>query len=235
MKKALPVALWEGVLHLIYPRLCAACSQSLLTQEQVLCIGCTSFLPATNFHHIPDNETAIRLVGRVQFEYATSFAYFSKAGLMQDLLHQFKYKGNKRIGIWLAQLLAHSLKNTHWIQEVDLIVPIPLYKRKEVARGFNQSELIAKELAIILKKDLKVDAIERVVDTPSQTKMSREQRLENLKGAFNLIANPQRLVNKHILIVDDVLTTGATIEACTDSLKNISGLKVSVVTLGLAI
>lgn len=228
-------SLWQGIFYLLYPELCLSCYKSLLDQEKVLCIGCLSTLPLTNYHHISENETALRFAGRFRFENASSFAYFSKEGLLQNLLHEFKYNGNKKIGIWLAKLLAQSLKNTDWIKDVDIIIPIPLYKEKYARRGFNQSEVIVKELAMLLHKEWDNSAILRVIDTESQTNKSREERSENLKGAFQLVSHPQHFTNKHLLVVDDVLTTGATIEACVEILKDIPEVKISILTIGLAI
>lgn len=222
------------MLHFIYPRLCIGCNQSLLDQERILCLVCANELPLTHYHHIPDNETANRFAGRIQFNHATSFAYFSKDGLLQELLHEFKYKNNRAVGIFLARRFAKALQKTDWIGKVDLIIPVPLHKDKLNKRGYNQSEIIAENLSSILNIEVNSLSLIRVTNTDSQVRKSREQRAENMNQAFS-IRNRDNLKGKHVLLVDDVLTTGATIEACSVALHTIEGLKLSIATIGITI
>lgn len=225
--------LWRSMLHFVYPTLCLGCTKPLLQQEELLCIECAGNLPLTNYHHIPDNETATRFMGRIKLMHATSFAYYTKDALLQKMLHQFKYHNNQKVGFFLAKRFAQSLKKTDWIKQIDIIVPVPLHKKKLDHRGFNQSEIIAKELGRILNIPVDTHMLDRKINTESQTLKSREQRLENMEGAFQL--KKTGISHKHILILDDVLTTGATIEACIQPLQNIGSVQISVATIGIAI
>src|SRR6185312_5058207 len=146
------------------------------------------------------------------FFYATSFAYFTSEGLLQHLLHGLKYTNKKQTGIYLGKQLAYDLQQTNWISEIDAIIPIPLHNKKEAIRGYNQSELIAEGIGNVLNIPVLNNALLRKRHTDSQTKKSREERLMNMKDAFE-VTSSHLLKNKHILLVDDVLTTGATIES----------------------
>lgn len=221
------------MLHFVYPRLCFGCNKSLLDQEQVLCLGCANDLPLTNYHHIADNESSRRFAGRIKFEHATSFAYFTKDGLLQHLLHEFKYNNNKVVGVFLAKRFASALRKSLWIQEVDYIIPVPLHQSKENKRGFNQSEIISQTLSSVL--NINVDqSLVRITNTDSQVQKSRAERVENMNRAFST-KDSTHLKGKHILLIDDVLTTGATIEACVLALQKIEGIRISIATLGIAI
>jgi ComF family protein len=225
--------LFSGASHLLFPQLCEGCHTPLLHQERVLCMGCTYELPQTGFHHIPDNEAALRVAGRIPFKYATAFAYFSEEGLMQHLMHRLKYSGRKSIGKFLGQQAGYALKSVPWITEIDAIVPVPLHPRKHAKRGYNQSAIIAEGIGQSLNIPVESAGLIRIKNTDSQTKKSREQRLENVKGAFALNAK-KPITAKHVLLVDDVLTTGATIEAAASALLVAPGFSLSICTIGLA-
>lgn len=223
----------HGTAHLIFPQLCEGCRTPLLFQEKVLCMNCAFELPQTNFHHNPENEAALRIAGRIPYQNATAFAYFTAEGLLQHLLHRLKYSGRKAVGVYLGEQAGHALKNTDWIGNVQAIIPIPLHPKKEAKRGYNQSAIIAAGLSNILNVPVQMHALVRTRHTESQTRMSREERTVNVKDAFVLHPKAQ-LTNQHILVVDDVLTTGATIEAASSALLHAPGLKLSVCTVGLA-
>lgn len=223
----------NGILHFIFPQLCAGCGKSLMDTEHVLCIECNSLIPQTNYHHIAENETALKFTGRVPFEYATSFAYFTKDSLIQHLLHSLKYQGKKDIGIFLGKQFGYALKNVDWIKDVDILLPVPLHKEKKKERGFNQSILLAEGLQEVLALPIETLALKRIRNTNSQTHKTREERADNMKDAFKIVdATP--LKNKHVLLIDDVLTTGATLEACAQELLHVSGLKLSIATIAIA-
>lgn len=222
-----------GLVHLLYPRLCEGCTKPLLTAEQVLCTGCNAHLPKTEYHDIHDNDTALRLAGRIPFQYATSFAYFTNDGLLQHLMHGLKYNGKKEIGLYLGRQFGIDLSGSTWISGIDFILPVPLSHKKEAKRGYNQSALIARGMSDALNIPLLYDALLRTRDTESQIKKSRAERIDNMKDAFT-IHRPEVLAQKHVLIIDDVLTTGATIEACALALKDVPGIKLSAASIGLA-
>ncbi len=224
----------HGLSHLVYPRLCDGCSKPLLAEEEILCLNCNVFnLPRTAYHHIADNETAMRFAGRVPVVKATSFAYFTVDGLLQHLLHLLKYSGRKEIGVFLGKQLGYDLKQLNWHEGIDAIVPIPLYPEKEAARGYNQTELICSGLSYVLGIPVITNLLYRIKNTESQTQKSREERLLNVEGAFEL-RNSSNLQGKHILIIDDVLTTGATLEATSKAFLQVPDIKISIATIGVA-
>lgn len=226
-------SLWSNMLHFIYPRLCLGCAKTLMAQEDLLCIECNELLPLTDYHHILHNESYRRFEGRISVEQATSLAYYTKEGLLQYLLHEFKYKGNKKIAILLGSRLAFALSKTDWIKGIDLIVPVPLHEKKIQSRGYNQSDLIAQKISLDLSIPIHSSSLVRLRNTETQTHKSREQRTENMSYAFGL-KDTSDLTNKHILLLDDVLTTGATLESCVQTLSAVPGIKVSIATIGIA-
>jgi ComF family protein len=223
----------HGLTHLFYPRLCEGCRKPLLPSEQVLCIGCGLELPETGYA-ADDNETAIRLAGRIPFLHATSLAYFTNEGLLQHLLHGLKYKGRKEIGYYLGKRLGDNLKMTSWASTIDVIIPVPLHKNKKAKRGYNQSLLIAEGIGATLNIPASDDLLLRSRSTDSQTHKSREERISNMEEAFS-VTKKGSLTGKHILLCDDVLTTGATLEACALALLKEESIKISVATIGIAI
>ena len=224
----------HGLTHLVYPRLCEGCSKPLLAEEEVLCLNCNVYyLPRTAYHHIADNETAMRFTGRVLVVKATSFAYFTVEGLLQHLLHGLKYQGKEYIGTYLGKQLGYDLQQLNWASGIDYIIPIPLHKDKQNLRGYNQTELIANGMSEVLQIPVDTSTLYRTRNTESQTQKSREERMENMQGAFG-VSNENNLTGRHILLIDDVLTTGATLEAAAQALLAIPGIQVSIATIGVA-
>jgi ComF family protein len=224
----------EGFIHLLYPRLCEGCNKPLIAAEQVLCISCATELPETDYHALDDNETALRFAGRVPFFRATSFAYFTEDGLLQHLLHRLKYKDRQEIGDYLGSRFAESLAAANWLSGIDIIIPVPLHASRQAERGYNQSMLIAAAIGRHAAIPATDAALLRVRETESQTRKSRTERTENMAEAF-VVADGANLKGKHILIIDDVLTTGATIEACETALKAVENVKISIATIGIAV
>ncbi len=223
-----------GLMHLFYPRLCEGCSKPLVGNEEILCVSCAMELPETGYHNIIGNESELRFSGRIPFIRATSLAYFTSDGLLQHLLHGLKYQGKKETGYFLGRQLGVGLRNTDWISSVDMIIPVPLHKAKKAKRGYNQSMLIAEGMSDILKIPANDDMLMRIRDTDTQTHKTRTERVNNMTNAFKL-KDSHKLKNKHILLCDDVLTTGATIEACALELMKEKSIKISVATIGIAI
>ncbi len=227
-------SLGEGLSHLFYPSLCEGCNKTLLPEEEILCLNCNVYnLPRTAYHHIPENETAMRFTGRIRFERATSLAYFTPDGLLQHLLHELKYNNKKAIGIYLGKQLAYDLAQVNFTEGIDAIIPIPLHPKKEAERGYNQSLLIAEGMTDVLGIPVRERLLTRRRHTESQTKKTRAERLENMQEAFAV--NEGANMPKHVLLVDDVLTTGATLESAALALsKAAPSIKISIATIGIA-
>ena len=219
--------------ELIFPRLCVACGDKLIEQEQWICLHCLHHIPRTNYHLMPDNPVAQLFYGRVQIEFATSFFYFSKGSNYQTLLHQLKYKGMKELGAEMGKHFGVDLLQSNDFRSVDLICPVPLHPSKEKKRGYNQSWWIASGLAAQLQKPISAGNLKRITATDSQTRKTRFERWQNVEGIFEL-SNPVAFSGKHILLIDDVVTTGSTLEACAQAILSKTNARVSIATLATA-
>ena len=223
----------DDLVALFYPRLCAGCNSSLVKGEDVLCLNCLADLPRTNYHLYFENPVFQQFIGRVRIEYATSFCRFDKGGRLQHLLHQLKYKGNRAVGHKLGLIFGYDLIQNAIYSNIDAIMPVPLHPKKEKKRGFNQSVEICKGLSQAMGRPLILGNLVREIHTDSQTRKGRFERWENVSGIFS-VKNGATLTGKHLLLVDDVVTTGATLEACCIPLLKIPGVKVSIATLATA-
>ena len=202
--------------------------------EQHICTTCQLDLPLTNFHAQIENPLEKIFWGRTKLERAFSFVYFKKGGSVQKMLHQLKYKGNTELAEYLGLLYGTSLQQTITDENIKGIIAIPLHKSKFKKRGYNQSELFALGLSRALQKDNLSSYVVRNKATETQTKKARYDRWQNVESIFSVL-NPDGLKNKHVLLVDDVITTGSTIEACANELLQIEGCKVSVASIAVAI
>lgn len=220
-------------LSLIYPRCCEACDRLLYAHERLMCNHCRLNLPKSNYHLSTDTELDKVFYGRVPLVYAWPFYLFEKSGRIQKLLHAIKYQGQKELAYFIGTLYGEDLKRTALVASIDLVIPVPLHPKKLRSRGYNQSEWFAKGLSERLKKPLVTDQVERLTDTETQTRKTKYQRWENVEGVFSC-HNTQALENKHVLLVDDVITTGATIEAVHHALKDIEGIRLSVASIAFA-
>lgn len=217
---------------LLFPRICPSCGTNLYSGEVLLCTKCFYDLPKTNITDFKENLVSQLFWGRTRIELATSFFYYTKGSKYQRILHQLKYNGKKHIGFEMGKIFGSELINTSFSQ-VDIIHSVPLHYRKLKKRGYNQSELIAKGISEKLKKPLLTDAIVKEVETDTQTKRSRFERWENVQGIFK-VRKQKEILNKHILLIDDVVTTGSTLEACANAVLEVPGTVVSIATLGVA-
>ncbi len=215
---------------LIFPELCQACAKSLYRNEELICADCLYHLPYTDFHLQPDNAVAQQFWGRVPLEAAAAMLYFSKASRVQNLMHQLKYKNKPEVGVYLGKLTGKRLLENKIFSSADAIIPVPLHKQKLLKRGYNQSLSFAEGLAEKLSIPVSVDNLIRTTGTESQTKKSRTSRYENMKDVFS-VKNPAHLNGKHILLVDDIITTGATLEACCNVLQKVSNVKISIAAI----
>ena len=219
-------------LNLFYPKLCPVCGGDLTGGESALCTTCLYHLPKTEYHLYKDHALARVFWGRVNLEHTAALYNFDKDSNYRNLIHQIKYHGRKEMGFELGKLLGAELKHSE-ITNIDMIIPVPLHKKKQKQRGYNQSECIARGLSESIEKPLFTDILIRSVANPTQTRKSRYERWENVEGIFDVM-NKEALKDKHILLVDDVITTGSTIEACAQSILQVSGTQISVAVLAFA-
>ncbi len=227
------MALINDFLSLIYPRHCEACTNQLFRHETFICNACKLNLPKSNYHRQADNELARVFAGRVPLVNAGAFYTYEKKARVQNLLHAIKYKGQKELGEFLGNLYANDLVNDSAFSDVDVVVPIPLHEKKLRKRGYNQSEWFAKGIASGLGKPLKSSLLVRTKETSTQTRKKKYERWENVEGIFSVVS-PQENTNNHVLLVDDVITTGATIEAACVPLLQIEGIRISVTSIAFA-
>lgn len=218
---------------LIFPNNCAACGNPLLKTEQCICLHCQYYLPKTNFHLQVENPVSKMFWGRVPVYSAAAYYNFIKGGNVQELIHQLKYKGRTQVGVTVGNWYGNELKTVDSYKTVDVIIPVPLHYKKIKKRGYNQSALFAKGLANGMNVHLVLDNLYRATATESQTRKSRYKRWQNVESVFKL-KNIDALKGKHILLVDDVVTTGATLEACAQTLLQVPDVKISIVTMAFA-
>ncbi len=223
----------KNTLHLFYPHHCTGCGSDLLSQQEMLCLACLGALPHTGFENIAGNATEKLFEGRVPLRAAHSQFYFAKHKLIQHLLHQLKYKGNKEIGIYLGNIMGQALLKSSRFANPDALIPLPLHADKEFKRGYNQSLLICKGMAKAMQVPVITTAVKRKRITETQTKKHRMERWQNVEDSF-VLQDASAITHKHILLVDDVVTTGATLEACSSVLLKQPGVSVSIATLAIA-
>jgi len=218
--------------HLLYPHICMGCGSDVIDHENFLCLHCIHDLPHTNFAIHANNPLEKKFWGRIALTSAMSEFYFSKGSVIQNIVHEIKYKGNKIAGQHFGNLIGKSLLNSNRFN-IDIIIPLPLFEKKEKMRGYNQSEIICNGIAEIINKPVIKNNVIRKVFTETQTKKHRTERWKNVENTFQ-VTNTVALENKHILLVDDVVTTGATLEACGVEILKIKNTLLSVATLAMA-
>jgi ComF family protein len=217
---------------LLYPDLCASCNQPLFKGEKEVCSRCRAYLAYNRFHDDKENPVAQVFWGRIRIENATAFFTFRKGSRIQKILHKLKYQNQQSLGVELGRWFGAELSKTDF-NAVDCIAPVPLHPRKLRKRGYNQAELIAKGLAETLEKPLLPHLLKRIIENPTQTHKNKFERWLNVDGIFD-VNEIEKLSCKHVLIVDDVITTGSTLEACAHAILKVPGTKVSVAVLAMA-
>ncbi|MEO5946468.1 MAG: ComF family protein [Chitinophagaceae bacterium] len=222
----------ESVLHLLFPHVCTGCGNDILDKESVLCMRCIDAMPETNFELHPDNPVEKMYWGRLALTSGTAQFYFTKESLMQHLMHQFKYKSNRELGLQLGRIMGEQIKKSDRIN-ADALIPLPLFPAKEKRRGYNQATLLCRGMAEAMNIPVIDNAIIRPQQTETQTSKGRVERWKNMEGKF-VLDNPEVIKNKHLLLVDDIVTTGATLEACGNELLKGENVKISIATLCVA-
>ena len=223
----------SDVVALLFPELCNACGTHLYYGEKEICIKCLRDLPFTDFHLHEENRVAKQLWGRLPDTNAMAMLYFRKGTKVQNLMHSLKYKGKTAVGVKLGNLLGEKLQLSKDYKDIDLIIPVPLHYSKERLRGYNQSKTIADGIAETLNKTVSIQHLIRSKSTETQTKKTRYTRYENMQSVFD-VKHTEELQNLHVLLVDDVITTGATLEACGNALLNSGIKKLSIAAVAFA-
>ncbi len=218
-------------LGLFFPDVCVVCGKELLEGEAGACLNCLYKLPKPNNFKERDNEAEKLMAGRIPFERIATFCVYSKGGVLPPLIHHLKYYHREEIGLLLGRLFGRDLFGSEFLKPVDMIVPVPLHPKKEKKRGYNQAEVIARGMSQVTSIPLSAGNMTRVVYNPTQTKRSKTERWENVKGIFDL-RDSSYFEQKHLLLVDDVITTGSTLEACAAALQKCDDVKISIATIG---
>lgn len=226
------MGLLGDILYFLFPANCDVCGRILSDGEEVMCSYCYLGLPRTNFHRDENNAVAKLFWGRVKVEHAASYFFFNKGSDYQRLLHKLKYQGRGDIGVYLGKIYAAEIMNSEFAL-VDLIVPVPLHLRRQKRRGYNQSMKIAEGISGILKIPVEEDNLRRIQFTDTQTRRNRFDRFLNMQDKFE-VRDPEAFAGKRVMLVDDVVTTGATVEACVGVLLEAGVEGVYVVTVAVA-
>lgn len=219
---------------LAFPELCPGCGRALLEQEKSLCMHCLCRIPRNNFCSTRDNPAETMLWGRFPVKRGTAYCRFSKDSLTQKLLHDIKYRGNRKLATEMGKLMGRELQTT-FITDADCLVPVPLHRTKLRLRGYNQSELLANGISHATGLPVVNDVLLRKVANPTQTHQDKIGRWHNTVGIFDVNPDTKNsLTGKHVLLIDDVITTGSTIEACCHALSQIENISISFACLAMA-
>lgn len=225
--------MFKNIINLFFPPVCAGCHSFLISNENVICTVCRHNIPLTNHHLNPENEAFKKFYGRIPIEYTSALFYFHKKGIVQELIHNLKYKGQEQIGTVLGEWYSEDLKNSIVIQSVDQIIPVPLHKRKLRERGYNQVTKFGHALSEGLNIEYNPNLLVRNIYSKTQSRKSFLNRSDGIDALFD-VTFTEKDHDKHFLLIDDVLTTGSTLEACSHALLKIPGAKISVVCMALA-
>ena len=224
--------MFHDFINLLYPTVCHICEAELLKNEELICTSCLHDLPVTGYHL--DNENPVKKVfyGRVKIEKATALLHFRKKAGVQHLIHDLKYRGHREIGTYLGKWLGTELSNSDWKDKIDVIIPVPLHRSRLKERGFNQVEDFGKEIAASLNAEYNDNILLKISSTQTQTFKDRLSRWGKLEETLQ-IQNSEKIAGKHILLVDDLVTTGATLEACAHKLYEVSDITISIATMAI--
>ncbi|MDR1402433.1 MAG: ComF family protein [Tannerellaceae bacterium] len=220
-------------IHLFFPRLCLLCRTPLIQEEKHICLDCLCDLPLTNFHTNENNPVFQLLTGKVDIVSATAWLHYEKGAKVQRLVHSFKYYNNKNIAYQLGRQMGLSLHSYIINQKIDCLIPVPLHKKRRRQRGYNQSEWICKGLASVIHIPVCTNGLQRKTASDTQTKKSLYARWTNVQQLF-VLNDKQDLEGKHILLIDDVVTSGSTLGMCVKTLQEVSGIKISILALAAA-
>ena len=222
----------KNLLNLFFPDVCYACNSLLTDNELHICTNCRHEMPLTNFHDDSNNAVHKTLYGRVKFENATALLHFSKKGIVQQLMHNLKYRGHETIGVVLGQWLGEELKTLEGYRAIEVVVPVPLHKAKLRKRGYNQVDKFALALSKALDAELNTTTLVKITNSKTQVFKDRLKRSSDINSNFTVV-DLDSLRGKHVLLVDDIITTGATIEACANAMNKIHDIKLSLALMAI--
>jgi len=226
--------LFDDFLSLLFPRLCYGCGEELLRNEKLICTKCYVSIPRTDFHLQDNNPVSQLFWGRCRVEKSAAFSYYTKGSRIRKIIHALKYKGIRELGNIMGKIYAGELKQSGFLNDIDIIVPVPLHPLKQRKRGFNQSEQICEGISSVTGLPVNTSVLKRIAFSDTQTNRSRYDRWLNVERIFG-VSDYESLKGKHILLVDDVITTGSTIESCVTELLKIENTKVSVIALAFSV
>jgi ComF family protein len=226
--------LWDDLISILFPRICYGCGNYLVRNEILICTDCFVSMPRTGYHLVPGNAVEQLFWGRTEITRAAAFSFYTRGSRIRKIIHSLKYRGIKELGHEMGQIYAISLNNSGFFDDIDLIVPVPLHPSKQRKRGFNQCETITAGISKVTGLPCDIKSLKRVSVSDTQTKRSRYERWLNVEGIFE-VTDPLAFRGKHVLLVDDVITTGSTIESCANELLKIEDVKVSVIALAVAV
>lgn len=225
--------MFKSLLHLFFPPTCAGCKTILIANENVICTSCRHEMPLTQHHLNSENEAIKKFYGRIPVEHVSALVYFHKKGIVQELIHSLKYRGQEAIGTVLGEWYAEELKNIPVLSTVDTIIPVPLHPKKLSERGYNQVTEFGNALSKSLQIPVNTTILFRQVYSKTQSQKNRLSRTEGIDTIFD-VSFDEKDHNKHFLLIDDVITTGATLEVCAKALLKIPGTKISIVCMAMA-
>ena len=225
--------MWNDLLNLFFPKSCAGCHSILLRDEKVICTQCRHEIPLTNHHKIKENEVIQKFYGRIPLEYGSALFYFHKKGIVQEMIHKLKYKGQEEIGEIVGEWYSEELQKLEEIKSIDYIIPVPLHKKRLRERGYNQVESFGQSLSSKLKIPYDNQLLYRKLYTKTQTKKDLLGRADVISTVFD-VSFSEDYHGKHFLLIDDVLTTGSTLEACSRAILKIPNAKISIVCMAMS-
>lgn len=228
------MTIWNDLCNFFFPRQCLGCGKKLLLREEALCLQCLSELPKTHFLNTPGNEMECRLWAHPNIRRASSLYLYEKGGKVSRILHGMKYHHQPRLCQQMGRLLAAELLPTGFFEGIDFLVPVPLHPARQRQRGYNQSELLCRGISLLTGIPVRTDLLQRIHNNTTQTHKSSSERWQNTQGLFAATQPPHPLQNKHLLLVDDVFTTGATLSACITALTSQESIHISIATLAYA-
>lgn len=226
--------MWKDLINILFPKVCLGCNSFLLANENVICTVCRHEIPLTNHYLNPENDAFNKFYGKIPLEFVVAFVYFHKKGIVQELIHNLKYRGHEEVGTFFGNWFNEDLQLLHKKNPIDLIIPVPLHKKRLKERGYNQ----VTEFGIALSKNLNIPyeptVLERNIYSKTQVSKNLQGRTDVAnKSVFDVVFT-EKEHDKHFLLIDDVLTTGSTLEACSRALLKIPGAKISIICMAMS-